>query len=546
MVVLLAVALVAAALTGCSGASQPSRTARTVQVTRGVTVTFPKVPSGARLPKITAHPAPDTTAALAKPVRVAGHRFPSALTVLAPAQHLAAFGPLPAGGVILSFHLDPRRVPAGTIPFLASLDTATGRWVPVASSYNRATGVVSARVTHFSLWAPLGWLKSVIASALKGALVSLFGLAGIGAAPSCGGQPVTVTDSRPNGGVGACAEANGNGQTLAKIVDQRPYPIDVLYPPSAQVDVPSTDAFAQFGETITNLVSNWHDRVLLPGGGEADATIAIPAGRQAQFATEADTEAYLFGILGTGVRVLAEIGGGLQLHIVKALLDALDKTTCLRDEVQAAQTATLSLATAENIGSVGFECIASAAKGIGGAIFTLATLAGSLITELVSGIWAAIDTAVGNADHLLTVQALAPVTVYLAAGQAIGGAALYRPVTAQISGDATYFLSNMTWSAWTATTAVGTGTALLDDCNPSCAAGHIYHVPVQITLTQPVKACKTTYNGPPGARYFWSHADFTYPSGVPPPVSPAFGNITFQSVVQQAHQSCGQPASPGG
>lgn len=140
----------------------------------------------------------------------------------------------------------------------------------------------------------------------------------------------------------------------------------------------------------------------------------------------------------------------------------------------------------------------------------------------------------------ITVQVPQPVTVYLAPGQDLSyGADLYRPSTAQISADGTYFLSNMTWSTWTATTATGTGTALMDDCNPNCARGRIYRVPVQVTFSQPVKVCKPAFNGPGGSRYFWARAAFVYPSGVPVAVSPTSRKITFLGIVQQAHLSCG-------
>lgn len=254
-----------------------------------------------------------------------------------------------------------------------------------------------------------------------------------------------------------------------------------------------------------------------------------------------DSEAYLTSILGTGIRMLAKMGGGLEVKIAQEELDDIDKATCLRDAAETAQSATMSLSTAESLGSVAFECIATVAKKISDVIFTVATLAAALITELVGGIWGILDTITGNADHLITLRASAPVTVYFAAGQDIYGQALYRPATAQVSGDGTYILSGMTWSAWTATTAVGSGTALLNDCNPSCAAGHFYHVPVTVTFSKPVRACKSSYGArTTDIRYFWTQAKFSYPDGVPRPVSPAYTTWPFQGVAESAQQTCTQ------
>jgi len=89
------------------------------------------------------------------------------------------------------------RVSAGTALFLASLNTATGRWVPVPSRYNRATGAVSARVRHFSIWEPLDWVRARIAAVFNGALLSLFGVAGFGVfPPATASRSLSPTASR--------------------------------------------------------------------------------------------------------------------------------------------------------------------------------------------------------------------------------------------------------------------------------------------------------------------------------------------------------------
>jgi hypothetical protein len=309
----LVAALAATTVTSCSGSAvSASRQTSIVSVAPGVTVQLP-----AESITISAKAQPRAAVSLTKPVHVDGRDLPSAILVLAPAQHLSVSGPLPTGGVVLGFSINPRKVSAGTTPFLASLDTVTGKWIPVASHYNSATGEVSARVTHFSIWAPLDWVKPRIAALFKGALLSLFGLAGTGTAPSCSGTGIVITDSKPHEGVGACAQPAGAAQAVAKIVNERPYPIDVLYPVGAHVDIPSADPFAQLGEDINNLVSNWHDRVLLPGGGEADSTVSLLVGQQTGFVTESDGEALLLGILGTAIRMLVKISAGVAVTTVR-------------------------------------------------------------------------------------------------------------------------------------------------------------------------------------------------------------------------------------
>src|ERR1700722_1908102 len=182
----LPVVVVVVATASCSGG--PPAAAHTVSVAPGVTVSL------AGDVKVTAKAAPRVTASLSRAVRVNGEKEPGPLAVLATARHLIASGRLPSGGTVITFHVSPRKVAAGSIPFLASLDPETGSWIPVPSRYNRATGEVSARVTHFSVWVPLEWLRARVAALLKGALLSLFGLAGAGTPPACGGAVLPVTD----------------------------------------------------------------------------------------------------------------------------------------------------------------------------------------------------------------------------------------------------------------------------------------------------------------------------------------------------------------
>ncbi len=94
----------------------------------------------------------------------------------------------------------------------------------------------------------------------------------------------------------------------------------------------------------------------------------------------------------------------------------------------------------------------------------------------------------------------------------------------------------MTWTTWSAVQAVGTGTYKVDDCNPNCAAGTVHPVATVITLSQPVKACSAS-----GTRWFWSHASFKFPAGLPKALqgSNAPQNPwTFSTVVSAAQHSC--------
>jgi hypothetical protein len=130
-------------------------------------------------------------------------------------------------------------------------------------------------------------------------------------------------------------------------------------------------------------------------------------------------------------------------------------------------------------------------------------------------------------------------TTFLAQGQDINGTVLHTPVCTSgcaLSGDSTAFLDQMTWTSWSGSAAVGTGTYELNGCNPNCAAGPLYKVPAVVTLSNPVKACSSS-----GTRYFWTKATFRFPNGLPTalqgdnaPQNP----WVFSPVVTAAQQSC--------
>jgi hypothetical protein len=99
-------------------------------------------------------------------------------------------------------------------------------------------------------------------------------------------------------------------------------------------------------------------------------------------------------------------------------------------------------------------------------------------------------------------------------GDITNGPLLYEPAcggyTCRLSGDATAWLYHMTWTTWSATQAVGTGTYKLNDCNPGCAVGTIYPIPAVVTLSQPAQVCFGSVT-----RRVWTRVSFRFPDGLP-------------------------------
>ncbi|HEV2254096.1 MAG TPA: serine/threonine-protein kinase [Streptosporangiaceae bacterium] len=90
----------------------------------------------------------------------------------------------------------------------------------------------------------------------------------------------------------------------------------------------------------------------------------------------------------------------------------------------------------------------------------------------------------------------------------VGGYSGMKPTEIAYSGDSTNVVTGITWSAWTATSATGTGTSDIDNCVPSCAAASPNPVTTTVTLSNPVDGHFTqmseTRNG--------STTSYTYPN----------------------------------
>jgi len=131
-------------------------------------------------------------------------------------------------------------------------------------------------------------------------------------------------------------------------------------------------------------------------------------------------------------------------------------------------------------------------------------------------------------------------STFLAAAQSLNGTLLHEPACGgsgcALSGDSTAFLSQMKWTTWSGSEAVGTGTYKLDDCNPNCAAGHVYSLATVVSLSQPVKVCSSS-----GTRWVWTRAFFIFLQGLPQPLTGQNAPQNpwpFSSLITAAQQTC--------
>lgn len=83
-------------------------------------------------------------------------------------------------------------------------------------------------------------------------------------------------------------------------------------------------------------------------------------------------------------------------------------------------------------------------------------------------------------------------------------------------GDGGTWLGKLKWSSWGKTQAVATGNFSANNCKPTCVAGHIHSVPVQVTLSKP-KLCSGQLN--PAFKHAAIVYKATRPKGAPLKVS---------------------------
>ena len=419
------VGLFSATLASCS--STPSF--HTVHLASGVTVTLPTGPSAPAESSVPSSPT------LTSPISIGqGPALATPITVLAAPVRIALPTGVSSQGVRVSVRISIAPPPGGA-PFVVVAAPSGGGWHALVSTFDEAQRTVTAAwpsqasVTAWSGaagsqgsasllgFSPLSWIWSVVSLArsavdavFKGVLGEIFAENPLSppAAPSCTSDPsqevTSVVDSHAGAGLAACAEPVDGGQVNTRVVNQRTYPMELLAPAGAKVSAASSDLFTELGAILDRTTPGWAGATLLPGDGEVDVSLPLAVGQSAQFVTTFSSEAYLVGILGSGLEVMADIGGVFGWGASR-LLGVLNGASCLRGLAHgAAGLTTLSLASVGSLAGSAFECLTTVASQTAiAAVAGLFTLLASLVTEVVGGVWAVVDTITTGGVHTLTV-----------------------------------------------------------------------------------------------------------------------------------------------
>lgn len=141
------------------------------------------------------------------------------------------------------------------------------------------------------------------------------------------------------------------------------------------------------------------------------------------------------------------------------------------------------------------------------------------ITAILLPVLAAIGIVTGTAVAATSHHATAGATsAHAAPARPVAKPVVFNCTKAQVRpgsftltcADGNDYLSHLSWTSWSASSASGSGTDLVNDCTPYCAAGkfHSYPADVKFWHAAPVP-------GHPGQRYF-SRVTLHFPGARPP------------------------------
>lgn len=232
----------------------------------------------------------------------------------------------------------------GTDALIAYRDEASGWWLPVATSVDPATGELTAKVDHFSVWSTIRDSIIEVTSQAPGSVqtgaswLEYWGgrlLGNRGAPPTCSGAmpswvaaPLVVNED-PNAELMACGDADGD-QLELRLVNNRGFPVTVEF------SKPYASASTELPTSLSDLVLRLSNpgtatRVFLTPKGEATVRFKQPSG----------------------------FGGVVEAH---ARRDAGTLLTNVAFQVAATAGADLPLGRGKTLGVSTIECVAATGK----------------------------------------------------------------------------------------------------------------------------------------------------------------------------------------
>jgi hypothetical protein len=365
-----------------------------------------------------------------------------------------------------------RRVPPGWAVVIATAETSQGPWtyLPARLSPDRRTAIFTT--THHSIFTVIGedvhdLLRFFRTEFLDG-LSS--GATASATRPQCAGQSAARSGydlaSSSGSTVFWCFGTDSSGQRILRIVDNRPYPLEIQHSGLSVAERPAMDlgSLPSLSHFLSGKLS------ILPPGGQIGYRVNLAAGQSASAETAVDGFGESLMALQTGLNtmlaILTRFGAGGASKSVTALNDALGDVACA-DAVHAANPGSIlsSCLSPKDLfhyfGAAGLLLAPLAAAGGLASFFT------SEFTEL-HDVWFNEDRYDILVRHQAAVPVLGQVAGLFAHGQGWGQV---RPATVFNGGDPTGMVSHIAWSSWGGSTAVGTGVSDYVGPNQTVAGG---------------------------------------------------------------------------
>jgi hypothetical protein len=386
-----------------------------------------------------------------------------------------------------------RRVPPGWTVVVAFAETSHGPWnyLPAELTANRRTAVFA--VTQHSLFAVVGEDLNGLLQFFKTEYLDDLSSRGAARAmpPACGGQSTArlgyTIESSAGPTVYWCFGLDASGDRILRIVNNRPYPLEIAHPGLAVAEEP-VFGYAPSASLSYSLSGNLS--ILAPGA-QIGYRVSLAPGRTAQAAAEIALDGFGQSLLtlqagiNALVSILTRFGAARAFMGIETMDDALGIGTCA------------DAMLAGNPGAALVSCLSPEQMTgyFGSAGFLLAPLASAGgFADFFDGEFRSLrDVWNSHGNYQIVVhQAAGPVAPEPPVALSLCSPRETRPSSIQL-GCGAVEVSGIRWSSWTTVgninnaggysgSASGAGSLGWVGCT---GGGGMHRYPVTLTLTQP-------------------------------------------------------------
>jgi hypothetical protein len=353
-----------------------------------------------------------------------------------------------------------RPVPAGWAVVVATAETTHGPWsyLPARLSADRQTAIFTT--AHHSVFTVIGEDVSSLLGFFKTQFLDGLssGTTASAAQPACAGEAAARSGYTVQSSTGRtvywCFGTDSSGQRILRVVNNRPYPLEIQHPGLTVAERSAIDygSLASLSHLISGRLS-----ILAPGA-QIGYRVILPAGQEAGARTAADGLGQSLFALQTGINallaILTRFGAGGASKGITAMNSALGDAACA------------DAMAGGNPGAILASCLSPKDMledfGTAGLLLAPLAAAGGLADFFASEFQGLHDILTGQDQYTIIVQRQAAVPVLgqpagdFVHGQGFGEA---QPATVFNGGDPTGLVQGITWSSWGGSTATGTGTS---------------------------------------------------------------------------------------